>query len=87
MQKKTIIALVSLLLIVGPWISVILAGKIASDNGCQLNESQAYPCKVAGQDRGEMLSTMSMMGWLGIMTFMPGVGGMVIALSMKNQPK
>jgi hypothetical protein len=83
MQKKTLI-LFSLLLIVSPWISVTLAGKIASANGCKLNESQVYPCIVAGQDRGEMLSTMGMMGWLGIMTFMPGVVGLAIALSMKK---
>ena len=86
MQKKTLL-LFSLLLIFGPWIPVVLAGKVASANGCKLNESQVYPCYVAGQDRGEMLYTMGMMGWLGIMTFMPGVVGMVIALSMKNQPK
>jgi hypothetical protein len=84
MKKKTIFALVSLLLVIGPWIPVILAGKIASANGCQLNESQVSPCQVAGQDRGEMLYKMGMMGWLGVMTFMPGVAGFVIALSIRD---
>jgi hypothetical protein len=85
-MKKKILILVSLLLIFDPWFPVVLAEKVASANGCQLNESQVYPCNVAGQDRGKMLSTMHMMGWLGIMTLMPGVVGIVIALSMKNQP-
>ncbi len=83
MKKKTLI-LFSLLLIVGPWIPVALAGKIVSANGCRFDESQVYPCIVAGQDRGKMLSTMGMMGWLGVMTFMPGVVGMIIGLSMKK---
>ena len=84
MQKKTILALVSLLLVIGPWIPVILAEKIASANGCRLNESQVSPCQVAGQDRGGILYNMSMMGWLGIMTFVPGVAGFVIALSIRD---
>lgn len=62
----------------------MLAAKIASVRGCQLNEAQVYPCNVAGHDIGEMLYTMGMMGWLGVMTFMPSAVGLVIALSTKD---
>ncbi|MCY7283925.1 MAG: hypothetical protein LH679_10895 [Cyanobacteria bacterium CAN_BIN43] len=77
--------LVSLILLVSPWISVKVAVQVASDQGCQLNEAQAYPCNVAGHGMGRALQTMGMMGWLGVMTFMPSVAGLVIALSMKDQ--
>ncbi len=87
MKKKTVVTLVSLILLVSPWLSVITAAKVASARGCQLNEASTYPCKIAGQDIGGVLYTMDMMGWLGIMTFMPSVAGLVIALSMKDQPR
>lgn len=84
---KTVITLVSLVLLVGPWLSVVIAAKVASSNGCKLNEAQVYPCNVASQDVGGVLYTMGMMGWVGVMTLMPSVAGLAIALSMKDQPE
>ncbi|MBW4517162.1 MAG: hypothetical protein KME11_18300 [Timaviella obliquedivisa GSE-PSE-MK23-08B] len=86
MNKKSAIIL-SLILLVTPWMLVGMASKVASEQGCRLNEAQAYPCNVAGHDVGEALYTMSMMGWLGVMTFVPSFAGLVIALSMKDQSR
>jgi hypothetical protein len=53
---------------IGPWISVAIAASIAESNGCELNESEITPCVVGGEDLGETLYTMGMMGWIGIAT-------------------
>lgn len=53
---------------IGPWISVAIAGTIAEANGCRLDESGAHPCIVNGEDMGETLYGMGMMGWIGIAT-------------------
>jgi hypothetical protein len=86
MNKKITLGLISLLLIVGPWGSVMFASKVAAANNCQLNASQVYPCQVAGQDIGGILYYMGMMGWVGILTLIPGVAGLVMAIDLKSQP-
>jgi hypothetical protein len=63
-----VILLVIFAIGIGPWISVAIAGTIAESNGCQLDEGSVHPCMVNGQDMGETLYSMGMMGWIGIAT-------------------
>jgi hypothetical protein len=63
-----VILLVIFAIGIGPWISVAIAGSIATANGCELNEGTVNPCIVNGQDLGDTLYTMGMMGWIGIAT-------------------
>lgn len=55
-----------------PIISVVIAGAIANANGCRLDEGSMHPCVVAGSDRGEMLYTMFVLGWLMFLTLPAG---------------
>ena len=51
-----------------PIVSVIVAGSIASWNGCTLHEGFANPCVVGGKDLGGTLYAMGVMGWFMIAT-------------------
>ncbi len=66
-----LIALVAL----SPLISVAIAGEIASSHGCQLDEGSIHPCMVNGQDMGETLYSMGVMGWFMLVTI--PIGGLV----------
>jgi hypothetical protein len=51
-----------------PILSVIVAGTIASWNGCTLHEGFSNPCVVGGKDIGRTLYAMGVMGWFMIAT-------------------
>ena len=51
-----------------PILSVIVAGTIASWNGCTLHEGFKNPCMVGGNDIGGTLYAMGVMGWFMIAT-------------------
>ena len=57
---------------------VAVAGMIASANGCQLDEGSAHPCIVNGQDMGEQLYGMGVMGWFMLVTFPTGLLALAI---------
>jgi hypothetical protein len=61
-----------------PVISVSLTYAIASALGCSVNEGGATPCPFMGVDLGEMLVTMMVLGWLGLITL--PVGGVALAV-------
>ena len=46
-----------------PILPVVIAGSIASLNGCTLHEGFQNPCIVNGKDVGGTLYAMGMMGW------------------------
>lgn len=52
--------------------SLVLSGWIANANGCALDEGSAHPCVIGGVDRGELLYTMFVLGWLMFLTFPAG---------------
>lgn len=60
-----------------PIISVIVAGAIASWNGCELHEGFRNPCIVNGTDIGDTLYTMGVLGWLMIATIPLGLAALV----------
>lgn len=57
-----------------PLISVVIAGEIATANGCDLDEGSIHPCVVDGEDIGDTLYTLGMMGWFMLVTIPVGVG-------------
>ena len=62
---------------IAPLASVALAGLIAELNGCGLHEGFAQPCIVAGVDIGGLLYTMTVMGWLMLVSLFFLAGGLL----------
>ena len=74
MRRVLIHALVIIfILLIGalPMISVLVAGTNADRNNCELHEGFVNPCIIDGEDWGETLYAMGMMGWFGLVTI-PG---------------
>lgn len=53
-----------LLFMISPIFPVTIAESTAQANGCALTEGYVSPCVVDGNDVGEWLYTLGMMGWL-----------------------
>ena len=64
--------------------SLMLSGWIANANGCALDEGSVHPCVIGGVDRGELLYTMFVLGWLMFLTFpagaLAGAGWLIVLL-------
>lgn len=63
-----------------PLLSVVLAGQIAAANGCGLHEGSVQPCMILGFDAGGILYTMTVLGWLMLVTnlaLIAGVAGLL----------
>jgi hypothetical protein len=56
-----------------PIVSVVIAGVVASWNGCTLHEGFVNPCVVGGRDIGETLYSMGVLGWFMIATIPIGM--------------
>src|SRR3954449_13296772 len=44
--------------------SVILCAVIAHTYGCKVDEGSVHPCIINGQDYGDLLYSLGVMGWL-----------------------
>ena len=62
------ICLAALLIGLAPLISALSAGLIANTFGCDLDEGSIHACMALGADIGPTLSTMFVLGWLGLLT-------------------
>jgi hypothetical protein len=51
--------------------SVILCAAIANTYGCKVDEGSVHPCIINGQDYGELLYSLGVMGWL-MLVSIPG---------------
>src|SRR4026209_1983074 len=58
--------------------SVILCAAIANTHGCKVDEGSVHPCIINGQDYGQLLYTLGVLGWLMLVTI-PG-GAFVFAI-------
>src|SRR6478752_8725325 len=58
--------------------SVILCAAIANRYGCKVDEGSVHPCIINGQDYGQLLYTLGVLGWLMLVTI-PG-GGFAFAI-------
>lgn len=83
MKKRTAqvgCGLLIVLWMILPLLSVLTAYAIGNAFGCQVDEGSAHSCVVAGQDIGEMLYTMGVMGWFMFVTIPSGLVALVIFL-------
>ena len=72
-------ALVAILLLAAaPILSALGAGVVAEANGCSLDEGSQHPCVILGADRGELLYTMFVLGWLGLATLPIGAAALAV---------
>jgi hypothetical protein len=63
-----------------PVVSLFLSYAIGAPLGCVVNESGASPCPFMGIDLGEMLLTMMILGWLGLITLPVGCVALTVWL-------
>ena len=81
--RTAVVILIFLLILawtIWPIVSVAIAGSIASAHGCQIDEGSAHPCIVNGEDIGERLYTMGVMGWAMLFTIPTGAIALLIFL-------
>ena len=69
-----------LLLAISPLLSAMLAGTIANRYGCELDEGSIHPCVVDGNDIGDTLYTLGMLGWLALGTIPLGLIAIAVYL-------
>lgn len=53
--------------------SVILCGAIANAYGCRVDEGSMHPCMINGQDYGQLLYSLGVMGWFMLVTIPAGL--------------
>jgi len=51
--------------------SVVACGLIANAHGCKVDEGSVHPCIINGQDYGQLVYTLGVLGWLMLVTI-PG---------------
>ena len=77
--RTLIIGYIVIALVAGwPIASVAIAGTIASWNGCTLHEGFPNTCVVNGNDMGDTLYAMGVMGWFMLATIPVGLVAFVI---------
>jgi ribosomal protein S18 acetylase RimI-like enzyme len=65
---------------VWPIASLVSASMIAQSNGCLIDEGSVHPCMISGEDWGENLYTMAVLGWLMLATVPLGLGAGIVWL-------
>jgi hypothetical protein len=68
-----LVILFILVLAISPLLSAMLAGTIANNYGCDLDEGSVHPCIVNGNDIGDTLYTLGVLGWLALGTIPLGL--------------
>ena len=70
----------------GPIGSVMLCASIANAYGCKVDEGSVHPCIINGQDYGELLYDLGVMGWFMLVTIPGGVLAFIfLAISRRLQ--
>ncbi len=72
--------ILSIIVGIAPIISVIIASAIAKMNNCTLHEGFVNPCIVWGVDMGHTLYSMSVMGWLALISVPIGAMGLLVSI-------
>jgi len=60
--------------------SVVVCAWIANAHGCKVDEGSVHPCIINGQDYGQLLYTLGVLGWLMLVTIPGGLFAFVIWL-------
>ena len=76
----TLVIFFILLLGISPFILTMIAGTIADANGCTLHEGFVNPCIINGEDWGQTLYGLGLMGFFAIGTIPIAVGAAGIYL-------
>lgn len=79
MRKLWFVTLAAIILFAFlPVLSVLIAGITAQMSGCQVDEGSVHPCMIAGFDAGELLYSLTVLGWLMLATIPAGLIMLVI---------
>jgi hypothetical protein len=78
--RNLLILIPILLWTIWPVVLVVIAGAIASANGCELNETMINSCIVNGREIGNTLYSMGVMGWFMLVTIPTGLLALLIFL-------
>src|SRR5215471_17921402 len=60
--------------------SVMTCAWIANSHGCKVDEGSVHPCIINGQDYGQLLHTLGVLGWLMLVTLPAGLFAFVVWL-------
>ncbi len=60
--------------------SVMLCAAITNAYGCKVDEGSMHPCIINGQDYGQLLYTLGVLGWLMLVTLSAGLFAFVVWL-------
>ena len=58
----------------------MLCAAIANAYGCKVDEGSMHPCIINGQDYGQLLYTLGVLGWLMLVTLPAGLLAFVVWL-------
>ena len=58
----------------------MLCAAIANAYGCKVDEGSMHPCIINGQDHGQLLYTLGVLGWLMLVTLPAGLFAFVVWL-------
>jgi len=58
----------------------MLCAAIANAYGCKVDEGSIHPCIINGQDHGQLLYTLGVLGWLMLVTLPAGLFAFVVWL-------
>src|SRR5947199_112269 len=75
----TVLALI-VLFAFAPIGSVMLCGAIANAYGCKVDEGSTHPCMINGNNYGQLLYTLGVLGWLMLVTLPVGLFAFVFWL-------
>ena len=75
-----LVVLFILLLAISPFLAAMTAGTIANRYDCDLDEGSIHPCIVNGNDIGDTLYTLGMLGWLMLGTIPLGMIAIAVYL-------
>ncbi len=80
MIKRLMIWALLLILLFGaaPLLSALSAGALAHAFDCRLDEGSVHSCMAFGLDLGDMLYTMFVLGWFGMMTLPLAAAALVV---------
>jgi hypothetical protein len=75
-----IVLVLIILFALAPIGSVVACGVIANAHGCRVDEGSVHPCIINGQDYGQLLYTLGVLGWLMLVTIPGGLFAFMIWL-------
>ena len=58
----------------------MLCAAVANAYGCKVDEGSMHPCIINGQDYGQLLYTLGVLGWLMLVTLPAGLFAFVVWL-------